>query len=302
MVDTEYVEDFDIDAGAPEGADLPPAQEVAQPEGAAPSEPLEPQEGAQEEGPEGDGRPRMVPHAKFNEVYHREKEAARRASVAESRLDVLLRMMQNNGQGGQQQAPQRPVDEDPMPPEDDIVALAQWNTRQIAKMNRVQAEREQSYRREQENQALGQRVLEATRRDFSDFSATEPGLQDAYNFLAGFRTRQLMARGMSPAQAQQEFQQEELNLYYETLQKGGRPAQAILEIARASGWEPQKAPNVIPAQDIQQQAQRQRQHTSLSSAGGAASPRALDGKALAAMNEDEFAKFADQFDSLVKAG
>lgn len=233
----------------------------------------------------------FVPHAKFHQANERAKEERMARENAERRLDAILQAV-NNQRGQQPQQPQQPVDEDPMPPEDDIVALAQWNARQIVKTNRERQEHVERQRQEQSSRDLTSRVIGAAREDFAQQVATEPSIGEAYDFLRQSRGAELMAQGYSRAEAQDIFQQEEVETYHAALKRRQSPAQTVLALARARGFAPAAA---APVQEQQHPVNddRRRMHTSLSSASGGEAPRALTAKDLLAMDEDEFARVSD---------
>jgi hypothetical protein len=282
--------------------DMTPLHSAPEPDTAAP--PVEPVAQADEDDPDSpqpeaaDGkRVDVVPHAKFHAANERAKNERMARENAERRLDAILQAV--NNQRGQQPAPaqtEQPVDPDPMPPEDDIVALAQWNARQIVRQREERQQYEQRSRQEHESIELGTRVKTAAQQDFAAYAAEDPTLSDAYNVVAQSRARELMARGFTREQAEAQFQQEELELYYEALQARRRPSQVIIAMAQARGWQPAAgaapqsgapAPAAAPNED------RRALHTSLSSVSGGEAPRALTAKDLLAMDEDEFARVSD---------
>lgn len=292
--DDEYLED-DITAedltplhSTPETE--PPAPQAAEP---TPIDDDEVDEPADPDSPEVDKGSKLIPHAKFHQANERAKSERQLRENAERRLDAILQAV--NNQRAPQQQPEQPVDPDPMPPEDDIVALTQWNARQIDAQRRERSENERVSRERQEIQTVQTRVVSAAREDFANQAAADPTITEAYDFLRQSRGTELMAQGYTLQQAQQIFQQEEIELYHGALQRRQSPAQVIASIARGRGFASQAAAPAAeaPAAPQAPSEDRRRLHTSLSAASGSEAPRPMTAKDLLALDEDEFARVSD---------
>lgn len=232
---------------------------------------------------------KFVPHGRFHETNERLKERNQAYSLLEQRTNKLLEIV--NQSLGQHQQPQPPA-KDEIPGPEDFVGRVEYLMEKVGGIEKLTKEQQVAQRQQQEGVALGQRVLSATQQDFAAAHTEDPTLEDAYNHLTNSRVRELMAvRGLTKPQAEQAYQQEELELYHGALQRGERPSAVVKRLAEARGWAPK------PAGQQQQQPnreQRREQHQSLSQMGGKQAPGPLTAKDLANMDEDAFAQLSEK--------
>jgi hypothetical protein len=179
---------------------------------------------------------------------------------------------------------------DEIPEAEDFVGRLDYVVDKINGFEKQTKEQQQRSQAEQEGVALGKRVLTATQQDFATAATEDPVMEQAYNHLTNSRVRELMAaQGITKAEAEQAYQQEELQLYHTALQRGERPSAVVKRLAEARGFVP-KAPDNANENNREE---RKLQHRSLSQMGGREGPSALTAKDLAKMSEDEYAKLSD---------
>ena len=291
----------------------------AEPEPAAEPEPqaqAEPQEGQQQNEPQAnqpqDENSRNVPYGALREERERRKALEQQLAqlngkwqTVEQRLAALQGLNQP-----QQQRPEAPKIPDP---EEDFIEATRWTQQQIMEMQRRQQEQMTQSQRAQEAQRFQGQVMSAWSQRAKQAAQQSPEFADAYRFATTSRYRELIASGVPEHQARQQAQRDEFNFVAQSMQQGRDPAQSMIAIAQARGWqpkpasgEPAQAATAPPAANGQQNAPAQPQrldtvakgmqaNKSLSGVGSSTSGRGSFGaKDLAEMSDDEFAAFMDK--------
>lgn len=252
------------------------------------------------------------------------QELLERTARADERLKIISEAMATPPAQEQQQ-----IDEDPMPdPEKDIFGYAQWQGRQIVRLNdRLNGIETRTVETVEETQ-----LATTYQQDAARFASTPEGagFADAYVYLIQQRDRELQLAGMSdPKQRERQIVSEEKGLVKGAIAQGRSPAQLIYEMAAGRGFAPRAAaapaaapaapstpakdpraldvaappraaaPAATPAApsvsaEIEAIKRGQQAAQSLSNVGGGAPPQELTSKVLADMNEEEFNALVDR--------
>lgn len=278
---------------APEGQETASVEEIEVdeiPEGGEPTEPGAPR----------DDRVPLKTLLKEREAAKehnkRREEADRRAAVLEDRLNQILQ--------AQQQAQQKPaVEEDPEPnPNEDIFAHQAWLSRQHRKVVEANEQRQQTERQQQERQQLDSQVSTFWSQSAAAFKETQPDFDDAANFLAMARDKELTAQAMlNPALATPEgrravMAQELHAINLQAAQVGISPAEYVYKLAHQRGYK-------LKAAETQQQGGATQEIANLAAAvdaskslgavaGGRGTQTTAD--AIANMSDADFAKWFEK--------
>ncbi len=297
-VDTEFVEEAPpqqrIDeATLAQQAETPPLHTT-------PEDAENEQDKASEEGGDKEQKkelPTHVPHAKYNQLYHRNKTLESRTDQILAQNEQYRRYFEQQQATGQQPQAKPEVDLASMDPMDKLDWLAQRTVEneKLAAEQRTQAEIQQQ-QTQQQQQVLSHATNEHQRR-----IAEQPQYADAYQYLMQSRLQELLGSGQTEQSAEQIMRQEEYAVYADAQSRGALGSNVIMSTAMARGWKPQEqAPGQEQSQDPGQETmtptareeQRQR-HISLSTLGSTPGKAGLTAKDLARMDEDEFALLSD---------
>ena len=289
----------------------------AEPEPAPDPEPqaqAEPQEGQQSPEPQAnqqqDENSRNVPYGALREERERRKALEQQLAQLNGKWQTVeqrLAALQGINQP-QQQRPEAPKIPDP---EEDFIEATRWTQQQIVEMQRRQQQQMTNAQRAQQAQQFQGQVMNAWSQRARQAAQQSPEFADAYRFATTSRFRELIASGVPEHQARQQAQRDEFNFVAQSMQQGRDPAQSLMAIAQARGWQPKPASGepaqAAPAAANAQQntpAQPQRLDTvakgmqankSLSGVGSSTSGRgSLGAKDLAEMSDDDFAAFLDK--------
>lgn len=252
------------------------------------------------------------------------QELLDRFSRADERLKIISEAMATP-EGAQQQQ----EDPDPPPdPEKDIFGYAQWQGRQIVKLN----ERLNGIEQGAVEQTNEVEIANTYRADAGRFAATEPAFAEAYVYLIQQRDRELELAGVTDRRArEQQIVREEKGLVAGAIKNGTSPAEMIFKMAQGRGYQKkaappppanggeQKDPKALDAQvngtngtkpPPAQQQQQEKKTTvteeieaikrgqeaaqSLSNVGGGAPVQELTSAALADMSEEEFNRLVER--------
>lgn len=261
----------------PAGEQPPAAGEGEAGEGAG-----EPGEGETGEG-EG-GQPKMVPHQALHAERMARAAVARRAQLAESRLNALLAQ-----QGGEQQEEGMPdINQDPAAY---IMALEKRVT-----------QFEQARAVESENRTIDQ----AIESDEELFKAQTPDYDTASDYFVKSRAAELL-QFHTPQEAQQILTHEARQIAKQAWSRGSSLGETVYRLAMARGYNPnaRAAQNADPeqgqrgnaggpsAQDVVRGVQRGRAASRSLSGGGAGGKAAQDmnAEALLQMSDEEFEEY-----------
>ncbi len=180
------------------------------------------------------------------------QNAAARAAL-ETKVNMINEAIARNNQARQQQ-PQ--VDQDPLPPPDDVIGRQEWlirqNQRQAQHQQAVARQQWEAQQRQAANQAQSQQeqqILAETRATFSAAVREEPATWDAYQYVQGARIRQLRAFGTPEHQIRAALELEEKNAIHFARSQGKSYHEVIRTFADTMGWVP---PNVRQQQAAQQ--------------------------------------------------
>lgn len=173
------------------------------------------------------------------------------------------------------------------PPQDDPLALLQWLAKEVQQQKLTAAEAQQIANEQGQRHYHQTQVAQLEQQ----FRATAPDYDDALNFAAAARERELeILHPYSTAdQRRQYVLQEWGQVTMQALQTGANPAELAYKYAQARGYAPQAQQQPAPkALDTAAISSAQQRHQSLSDAPGGDAPPALDAKALAKMSDKDF--------------
>jgi hypothetical protein len=251
----------------------------------------QPVEGEQEPPVEGEQeQPTMVPHAALHQARLRAEQAARRAQLAETRLNAILANQQNRGE---QREEMPDINTDPA---GYLIALE----RRVAQFEEERVET-------QRTQQIDSSILE----DEASFSMTTPDYQEASDYYVQSRAKELLSF-YPPEQAQKLMLKEARQIAQESWKRGRSMANTVYDLAQARGYNPNssssrrepgfgeesrsKATEVVESVARAKQASR-----SLSGgAGGGSNAADLNAQALLSMSEEEFANWLGEGDAATK--
>lgn len=233
---------------------------------------------------------KTVPLAALQETREALKEEKRRNEEIQRRTDERLRLLTE----ALSKAPEatKPV----VIPDPDKDALGALKTHQ-QQLKELMEYKQRSEAQQAEN-AQRQNIISRAQQLEAQFVQETPDYGNASQFLIKSRHDELMATGMyTPEQVQKTIQGETMALAQQAISNGTNPAQIIYAIAKARGYtkaEPktEAAPVEDTAQRLDRIAAGQAASKSVGQALGAqvSSGKAMDGKTLANMSDDDFAK------------
>lgn len=223
---------------------------------------------------------RTVPLAALHQERMRAGELARRAQLAEARMNAMLTRQQ-----GQQQKQQLPdLNEDPV---GYITALEQ-------RLSQFEQERTVDQQTRQLDMSIEQ--------DENLFKQTQPDYDMASDYYVQSRAQELL-QFYTPQDAQKIMMQEAREVAQQAWQRGQSAGEVIYRLAMARGYNPNRQGQYQTEQHQQGNSQpnrpnaaetvknirtNQQQNRSLSNAGGNAGAGALNAAALLEMSDDEF--------------
>jgi hypothetical protein len=130
-------------------------------------------------------------------------------------------------------------------------------------------------------------VMSNYQADVSRFKAENPDFDQAYKFVADGYLREAQANGLpNPVQAAHSY---EMQVVINALRSGASPAERIMSIAKARGFEPK--PTKSEADKLATIEKGQAANKSLTAAGGTAGGEAMTAEQLVKMPLDEFEKW-----------
>jgi hypothetical protein len=214
-------------------------------------------------------RPETVPHAALHEERVARKQAEQRIQQLQlehaekvARVEERVRMISDAMQKAQQ--PQKPVDADPRPPDDDVVGLTAWNASQWEKHNRQQAEqaqRDSQMTEQQRQQAQRQQVLQRANHEvgnrFKAMAAQRPDLQEADQHILKSIEQQFYLTGHAPHTIPDKVAEWRQGIIWHLYQNNIPVEDYVIEFAKATGWRPPDPSQVSQGQQQQTQAAEQ---------------------------------------------
>lgn len=249
----------------------------------------EPVEQVETETPREPVEPKMVPLSAVQEERERRKaaeEKARQSELNQARLDERIKAINER-----LQPPQQPKE---IPdPEKDALGSLKATADEVRELKRYQ---EQHQAQLKQHAVVNQIMSQASAKE-AEFMKDTPDYGDASAFLRNSRFNELVALGQDPFAANNAIVQESLALAASALQQGKNPAEMIYQFAKARGYA--KTTSVQSAQPegdaakLARIAEGQKANTSLGNAPSTPSKPPMDGKALLALDDDEFAKFLE---------
>lgn len=232
---------------------------------------------------------KTVPLAALQEARESIKEERRRAEELqkryEDRFNKLAEVLVKQGEPKQSVAPHKIPD-----PDTDALGTLRYNAQQIKELQDYKTNQENNQRQAAQRQELQMRAADLE----NQFIREVPDYNDAGAYLTNSRRNELAASGMyNPMQIGQILQNEAYALAQQAIQAGNNPAKIVYEIAKARGYAKKEAPPVASDADRLSKIEAgQNASKSLGQAQGAqtSSGKNIDGKTLANMSDDEFAK------------
>lgn len=257
----------------------------------------------EEEAPEAKqepekGLPKTVPHKALHAERERRKAVEAEAqklrefkAVMEDRFATLQRL---------QAQPETPaVEEDPEPdPNVDIFAHNAWLKRQFVKTQEFLKQRDEAERQQREAVEAERAVWSRWDSDRAAYAAQNEKFNEAADYLAGVRAKQLAAFGYNRKQTDAEINRDLAKVVVYAHQNGKNAAEIIYNIAVANGFS-ETAATATPAAPpmptkLANVEKAKAQSTSLSQAGGRSANAETTAEDLAAMPQDEFAKWIEK--------
>jgi len=245
---------------------------------------------------EGEGKAaepaKLVDVRALQEARANEREMRQRATLLEQRLDAVLASLQQPATAAQ---PEKSA-ADELPGEEDVVGRINWLVAQMQKQGQQQAQDRQASAEQQQRSELQGRVAAVEQQ----FRATTPDYDDAINFMAESRDRELqMLYPYSTAEQRSAYIRNEwASIAQGSVQAGLNVAEQVYNLAKARGFAPKAAPQpqqqTAPGLDAAALASAQQRHQSLSDAGGGETVAPIDAKALAAMDDKAFNAWLSQ--------
>jgi hypothetical protein len=222
---------------------------------------------AGKEEPKKEDRPETVPHAALHEERVARKQAEQRIQQLQlehaekvARVEERVRMISDAMQKAQQ--PQRPVDDDPRPPDDDVVGLTAWNARQWDKHQRQQAEQAQrtsQMTEQQRQQAQRQQVLQRANHEvgqrFQAMASQRPDLQEADRHILKSIEQQFYLTGHAPHTIPEKVAEWRQGIIWHLYQNNIPVEDYVIEFAKATGWRPPE-PQATTDRQTQQQTEQ----------------------------------------------
>jgi len=265
--------DDDAPVDTPDPSDDAPEADGGQPAKA---------EDADKSTPKADEEPRMVDVRALQEARNESRELKQQVSVLTRRWDEFLTAQQ------QPKEPEKPNSPDPKQnPFDALNYLYQKDQardQETAEQTRQRAQAEQQ-------QTEITRIYNEADAEFTEASAADPSVTDAWKALTGSYAREYQALGYAPQDIQQQLHDSIIQHAVYARQAGRPIADYIKSLATARGWQPQAAPSPEgpkPKTDIAAVASAQQRHQSLSDAPGGEGIAPLDAKALGRMSDKDF--------------
>lgn len=207
----------------------------------------------------GDGKPapKRVAYSKHLRILEEERnqrsqlqQQLQQQLTERAKLEERVALIAEALQTPRQPAGQ-PAQQDPMPdPNEDVVAFAQWQARQNARLMERLDQLSQGHQQtieQQQAQRQEQEMVGAYRNDVVHFAGENPDFGFAYNFLMGTRLKELEAYGIAdPEERKRMVRDEERELVKLALGSRQSAAARIYNIAKLRGYDPAK--HAQPAQ------------------------------------------------------
>lgn len=167
------------------------------------------------------------------------QELMERLTRTDERLKIINEALVTPPEQQQQQQ-----DEDPPPnPQEDIFAYAEWQGRQINRLNERLSGLESGTQQQSQDTELAQTY----QRDAAAFAQKEAAFADAYVYLFTQRDKELLLAGVTDErQRRQQIVNEEKGLVRGAIKQNRSPAELIFQMAMGRGFQ-KKAPPPPPA-------------------------------------------------------
>jgi hypothetical protein len=284
---------METEAFAPRDEPVEAAPEPVEPVAAEPAVEADDDDDDAAESPQ---KPGFVPHRKLHKEIEKRKAAEERESATIKRFDELMARM-NPAHVVQ---PEPKQEEPPAPvfrkPDDDIFGAVEDTQKSLEELRAENAQRKER----EDQEVTRRRVIQAASQHEREFSEKQPDYNDALAYLRESRIEELKwGAGMDRAQAIEFINGEELNLAHSALSRRQSPAEVAYALAKARGYKrvEAKAEEAVaqpadesPAERIARTAEAASKSRTLSGGGSAPKPAGMDGRTLARMSEEEFAK------------
>lgn len=245
-----------------------------------------------------DDEPKTVDIRALQEARAENRDIREKYARLEERTNLILQQLNRQPQAEQ---PQKEADPEPNPDED-IIAHHAWLARQFKAMKDASSQQQQEQTRirqeTQQAQQMEQAIWDTWTFDTDRYSKENPDFPNAAKWLADTRNQQLAAIGsidqrLSTQRARDAQINAELKQIIVTAAQQGRsPAEVVYQFAQSYGYKPAEGGQEQRngADTVQDLANRQERHRSLSDAQGGEAPKRLDAKALASMSDAQFKK------------
>lgn len=279
------------------GVETPPPSE---PEAPAPEtlNPVQDDEVTDEDDQSRDSRGRFVPHQALHQERAERKKAQQelenirqKQAILEDRWNTLLAV-----KGDQQ----KPVDDTPPDPDQDIFAFSKWQADQLRQLQEKVTGREQQETQSRQQAAEEAAIWSDWQTSATSYAQENPTFNDAAVHLATARDKQLEAMAnLYPQFANKAARDQQMNAELRdiiaTAKKSGvNPAEAVYNLAtNGYGFQAQapdngamKLPDALAKVQAGQNASR-----TLASSGGRSQADPMSAEAIANMSENDFKEF-----------
>lgn len=241
----------------------------------------------------GTEKKQFVPLKALQEARRERQEAAERVRNVELELARASERIKFFEQAYQRQAePAQP----PPSPDDDFIGALKHNGDRVQTVEQKLAQFEQ----EKQQQAQYQHIMGEYVKDAARVRAEKPEFDDAYKFLIDGRREEYKALGYHGDQVEQALRNEELSIVVDCMKRGTKPADTVLSLAKARGYQARPKQDDTAAEKLATIQKGQEANRSLSSVGGEGGADNMTKTKLIAMSDDEFLAYRDKNPTLVR--
>lgn len=253
---------------------------------------------------ERDEKGRFVPHQALHAEREEHKktrselqEIRQKQAILEDRWNTLLSATKQ---------PDKVEEQAPPDPLEDIFAYSKWQKEQFDKLQAKITEREQAEQQTRQQQEQESAVWGHWNQSVQQFAAQTPDFNDAAQYLASLRTKQLEAIGLDVPSINRTINEELKGVIIQGAQTQKSPAELIYNYAKASGYT-QAAPAdknnpaklELPSNLARVQAAQEASKT-IGNASGGPDGDVMTAEALLAMPAKDFDKWATENASAFK--
>lgn len=246
-----------------------------------------------------DDKENLVPHGALHEERERRKAAEQLAAKAAERFDKLAELITPKPTPAPTQAP-IDADKDPL----GALKMTLEEVKELKNFSDTQKQRQRDAAalKELGDKAAGLELdYLRTMPDFDEKRGKSPEYEEACNYMKAGRAAELAALGYKPQQIESQLIQDALILGSMAIAEGKNPAESVMKLAKARGFNYKKADPANPpagemteAQKIELAARGQKANKSLSDGGGNSPGEQITGASIAKMSDAQFEAYYDK--------